>query len=58
MYNRIGRSCDIFLAISFPFFFCAPSSVMLNDPFGKETPTPEWHFDSSQLSQSIEYDSA
>jgi hypothetical protein len=57
MYNRIGRSCDIFSAIHF-FFFCAPSNIMLNDPFGKETPTPEWHFDSSQPSQSTEYDSA
>jgi hypothetical protein len=45
MYNRIGRSCDIFLAIHF-FFFCAPLNTVLNDPFGKETPTLEWHFDS------------
>jgi hypothetical protein len=44
------------LAISFSFR--APSNVMLNDPFGKEAPTPEWHFDSSQPSQSTEYDSA
>jgi hypothetical protein len=57
MYNGIGRSCDIFPAIHF-FFFCAPSNIMLNDPFGKETPTPDWHFDSSQPSQSNEYDSA
>jgi hypothetical protein len=31
---------------------------MLNDPFGKEMPIPEWHLDSSQPSQSTEYDSA
>jgi hypothetical protein len=42
------------LAVLFPF----SSNVMLNDPFGKEMPTPEWHFDSSQPSQSTEYDSA
>jgi hypothetical protein len=45
MYNRIGRSCDIFLAVYF-FSSARLQIIMLNDSFGKETPTPEWHFDS------------
>jgi hypothetical protein len=31
---------------------------MLNDPFGKETPTPEWHFDFLQPNQPTEHGSA
>jgi hypothetical protein len=58
MYNRFGRSSNIRSRNFISFFFCALSSVMLNDPFGKEMPTPEWHFDSSQPSQSTECDSA
>jgi hypothetical protein len=32
-------SCNLFP------FFCALSNIMLNDPFGSDTPTPERHFD-------------
>jgi hypothetical protein len=46
------------LAILFPFSSAHFLNVKLNDPFGKEMPTPEWHFDSSQPSQSTKYDSA
>jgi hypothetical protein len=58
MCNRIGRSCNIWSCNFISFFSCAFLNVMLNDPFGKEMPIPEWHFDSFQPSQSTEYDSA
>jgi hypothetical protein len=58
MCNRIGRSCHICSCNFISFFFCTFSNAMLNDPFGKEMPIPEWHFDFSQPSQSNEYDSA
>jgi hypothetical protein len=45
------------LAILF-LFLLRTFNVMLNDPFGKGTPIPEWHFDSPQPSQSTECDSA
>jgi DNA repair exonuclease SbcCD ATPase subunit len=58
MCNRIGRSCNICSCNLISLFFCTSLNATLIDPFGKEVPIPEWHFDSFQPSQSTEYDSA